>query len=52
MLFRKLATIVVDCEVGSVDSWRWNGPTERFKSVAADLGAPNLAERADRIRSA
>jgi 5'-3' exonuclease len=52
MLFRKLATIVVDCEVGSVDAWRWNGPTERFKSVAADLGAPNLAERADRIRSA
>jgi 5'-3' exonuclease len=52
MLFRKVATIVVDCEVGSVDSWRWTGPTERFKSVAADLGAPNLAERADRIRSA
>lgn len=45
-LFRRLATVVVDIDVGEVDDWRWTGPTPRFGEVAARLGAERLAERA------
>jgi len=49
LLFRRIATIEVDVEVGAVDDWRWTGPTEGFASLAARLGAPHLAERAARL---
>ena len=46
LLFRRIATIETDVEVGSVDSWRWTGPTAAFEHVAAELGAPGLWRRA------
>jgi len=46
LLFRRIATIETDVEVGRVDDWRWRGPTERFHDVARRLGAPQLAARA------
>jgi 5'-3' exonuclease len=49
LLFRQIATVVTDIEVGSVDDWRWRGPTEEFASFMADLGAPQLADRAERL---
>lgn len=49
LLFRRIATIECEVPVGSVDEWRWNGPTSEFDQVAADLGAPQLAERAKRL---
>ncbi|MEX2625325.1 MAG: 5'-3' exonuclease H3TH domain-containing protein, partial [Ilumatobacteraceae bacterium] len=48
VLFRTIATVDTSVPVGTVDEWRWRGPTERFAGVADDLGAPELAERADR----
>ena len=49
LLFRRIATIETDVPVGAVDDWRWTGPTADLAHVAADLGAPHLAERAQRL---
>jgi 5'-3' exonuclease len=49
LLFRRIATIETDVPVGTVDEWEWRGPTPEFAAVAAELGAPGLAERADRL---
>lgn len=46
LLFRTLATLRPDMDVGGVDDWRWTGPTAGFAAWAARLGAPRLAERA------
>lgn len=51
LLFRRLATIDTTVDVGEVDDWRWRGPTGEFTAVTRDLGAPELAERAERIAS-
>jgi len=46
LLFRQIATVITDIDVGGVDDWRWRGPTAEFESFASDLGAPQLADRA------
>lgn len=56
LLFRHIATVVTDIDVGTVDSWAWRGPTDAFTAMAEGLAAPELARRAkaiaDRSRSA
>lgn len=51
-LFKKIATVVVDVnddvKIGTVDDWKWRGPTSALESVAKDLGATQLVERAER----
>ncbi|MGZ4702204.1 MAG: 5'-3' exonuclease [Ilumatobacteraceae bacterium] len=49
LLFRRIATIETDVEVGRVDDWRWPGPSDDFAALAARIGAPHLAERAKRL---
>ena len=49
-LFKTLATLVQDVEVGEITDWKWNGPTDRFASVAEKLGAPQLLERLRRLK--
>jgi 5'-3' exonuclease len=49
LLFRRIATIETDVDVGTVDDWHWSGPTDDFPAVAVDLGAPQLAEHASRL---
>ncbi len=44
--FKVLATLRLDAPVGAVDDWEWHGPTDRFATVAAAVGAPTLADRA------
>jgi len=46
LLFRRLATLCLDCEVGEVDDWRWTGPTPAFDDVCARLDAPEYPRRA------
>jgi 5'-3' exonuclease len=46
LLFRQLATLVTDIDVGTVDSWRWTGPTAEFPAIAERLQAPELVGRA------
>jgi 5'-3' exonuclease len=49
LLFRRIATIETDVEVGDVDSWHWTGPQPEFVEVAARLGAPGLVDRAVKL---
>ena len=49
LLFRRIATVVTDIDVGSVDDWRWRGPLPEFAHTAAQLGAEHLVERAERL---
>ncbi len=46
LLFRRIATAETDVEVGTVDDWRWRGPTSDFDEWAMRLDEPRLAERA------
>jgi 5'-3' exonuclease len=46
LLFRRIATVELGVDVGTVDEWRWDGPTSEFDEWAVRLGAPELAERA------
>ena len=48
-LFRTLATLRTDGEVGPVDSWRWHGPTAEFAGWAQRLGQPALLARAEQL---
>ena len=50
LLFRRIATVDTDIDVGSVDDWQWNGPTADFAAIATELGAPELVGYADRLR--
>ncbi len=49
LLFRRIATVETDIDVGDVDSWRWTGPTDTFSEVAAEIGSSDLAEFAARL---
>jgi 5'-3' exonuclease len=50
LLFREIATVVIDIDVGSVDDWRWLGPTDELADIAAEIGAPGLVATAERLR--
>jgi 5'-3' exonuclease len=45
-LFKVLATLRTDGDVGTVDSWEWRGPTDAFGAWAERLGQPSLAAKA------
>lgn len=49
LLFRRIATVDIDLDVGVVDDWRWRGPTDRFAAVATEIGSPELVELARRL---
>ena len=46
LLFRRIATVEVGVDVGTVDEWQWNGPTPEFAHWANEIGAPELAAQA------
>ena len=50
LLFREIATVVTDIDVGTVDEWHWTGPTVGFAAVAAEIDAPDLVAFAERLR--
>ena len=52
LLFRQIATLDTDLDVGRVDDWKWNGPTDAFADIAAEVGAPDLAGYAKRLCAA
>lgn len=41
LLFRTLARLRNDCDVGTVDDWRWAGPTPDFAAISTRLDYPN-----------
>jgi 5'-3' exonuclease len=46
VLFRRIATVERDVPVGTVDDWRWQGPTGDFKAVCEEIGSRSLPARA------
>jgi 5'-3' exonuclease len=49
LLFRRIATVERDVDVGTVDDWEWHGPSDGFAAFAEQLGAPQLVERCRRV---
>jgi 5'-3' exonuclease len=45
-LFKVLATLRTDADVGTVDDWRWTGPTDDFPAWCRRFGWPRLANDA------
>ena len=52
LLFRTLATLRTDCPVGTVDQWRWTGPTPGLPAVCERLDASDVVTRASRLAEA
>jgi len=50
LLFREIATVVTDIDVGTVDEWHWSGPSESLGAVADEIGAADLVDFAERLR--
>ncbi len=46
LLFKVLATLKDDCEVGRVEEWEWTGPEPAFEAMCERLEAPDLLRRA------
>ena len=49
LLFKVLATLKDDCDVGRVDEWEWTGPTASFEAMCDRLEAPDLLRRAQSL---
>jgi hypothetical protein len=49
LLFRRIATVERDADVGQVDDWEWTGPTSDFAAIATELGDPRLVNRAAKL---
>ena len=45
-LFKDLATLRTDADVGTVDDWEWTGPTDDFPAWCERFGWPRLAKDA------
>jgi 5'-3' exonuclease len=48
-LFKLLATLRDDADVGRVDDWCWTGPGDEFAAWCERLGAPGMVARAVRL---
>jgi 5'-3' exonuclease len=44
-LFKTLATLVQNVEVGGTTDWKWNGPTDRFIEICGALKCEHLLAR-------
>jgi 5'-3' exonuclease len=49
LLFRDLATLRTDHDVGTVDEMRWRGPTAELEAVCDHLGADALRKRYEAV---
>jgi 5'-3' exonuclease len=48
-LFRTLATLRINADVGGVDDWEWHGPSAELDEWSTRLDAPALLRRAQRL---
>jgi 5'-3' exonuclease len=48
-LFKDLATLRTDADVGTVDEWEWRGPADDFPDWCERFGWPRLAARAKKL---
>lgn len=52
VLFRTLARLVTDIDVGTVDDWKWEGPTDELATWCDRLDTPDVAATAKRLADA
>jgi 5'-3' exonuclease len=52
LLFKRIATLETDVDVGTVDEWKWTGPTGDLQAWADRLDAPDLIRNAERLAAA
>jgi len=52
LLFRRIATVETDVDVGTVDEWEWTGPTSDLATITAELDAPDVLAKAARLAAA
>ena len=52
LLFKRLATLDTSVEVGSVDEWRWDGPTAELAGWCDRLDCPDVLKKAERLAAA
>jgi 5'-3' exonuclease len=48
-LFRQIATVERDVPVGTVDEWRWVGPTAEFAATCEEIGSRSLPSRVEAL---
>jgi 5'-3' exonuclease len=48
-LFRQIATVERDVPVGTVDEWRWVGPTAEFAAICEEIGSRSLPSRVEAL---
>ncbi len=48
-LFRQIATVERDVPVGTVDDWRWTGPTAEFAAICDEIGSRSLPSRVEAL---
>jgi 5'-3' exonuclease len=48
-LFRQIATVERDVPVGTVDEWRWAGPTAEFAAICEEIGSRSLPSRVEAL---
>ena len=46
LLFRRIATLETDVDVGTVAEWKWEGPTPDLAALCERLDAPDVLRRA------
>jgi len=51
-LFKVLATLRTDADVGTVDDWKWTGPTKNFAAWCERFDQPRLLQRAQKLEKA
>lgn len=49
LLFRRLAVLETDVDVGTVDDWEWQGPTVELAQWCERLDAPEVLAKAERL---
>src|SRR5262245_18060567 len=52
VLFKVLATLRTDADVGTVDDWEWTGPTKDFPAWCERFDQPRLLQRAQKLAKA
>jgi len=52
LLFRDLATLRTDADVGTVDAMRWRGPTTELAAICEQINADGLLRRYEKVAAA
>jgi len=52
LLFRLIATLQFDVEVGTPAQWRWAGPTPAFAEICDRIDAPDVFAKVNRLAAA